>query len=77
MFTAPLPHRLMDDQGPVWTSSFVDPWAVLSLKVSFGSLSASLYASLFTKFYKYTICRKSYTVFWGFLTMRSLQTIVS
>lgn len=50
MFTAPLPHRLMDDKGPVGTSSFVDPWTVLSLKLSFGSLYVSLYTRLFTEF---------------------------
>lgn len=50
MFTAPLPQRLMDDEGPVWAGSFVDPWTVLSLKLSFGSLSVSLYTRLCTEF---------------------------
>lgn len=38
MFTAPLPQRLMDDEGPAWTSSLADPWTVLGLKLSFGNL---------------------------------------
>lgn len=31
----------MDDEGPVWSASFVDPWTVLGLKPSFGNLAAS------------------------------------
>ena len=50
MFTAPLPHHLMDEEGPEGTSPFVDPWTVLSLKLSFGSLSVFLYTRLFTEF---------------------------
>lgn len=34
-------QRLMDDEGPVWSASFVDPWTALGLKPSFGNLAAS------------------------------------
>lgn len=59
MFTAPLPRRLMDDEGPVWTNSFVDPWTVPTLKLSFGNLSASLHTRLFTEFINQILCSQN------------------